>query len=60
MKLPISAISIGPRHRKDMGDLVKLACSIGTCGLLQPVGITKDNELVFGHRRLLACKDILG
>ncbi|MCP4543151.1 MAG: ParB N-terminal domain-containing protein, partial [Chloroflexi bacterium] len=43
-----------------MGDLVKLACSIGTCGLLQPVGITKDNELVFGHRRLLACKDILG
>ncbi len=29
-------------------------------GLLQPIGITRDNQLVFGERRLLACRDHLG
>jgi len=43
-----------------MGNLVLLACSIEVNGLLQPVGITKGNELVFGERRLRACRDILG
>jgi len=35
-ELPISSIKIGPRHRKDMGDLRALAESIRQEGLLQP------------------------
>ena len=53
-------ITIGARHRKDMGDLQPLAVSIEAEGLLQPIGITPGNELVFGERRLRAIKDILG
>ncbi len=48
------------RHRKDMGDLQELADSIEAEGLLQPIGVNLDNSLVFGERRLLACRDILG
>lgn len=60
MKVPIRDIQIGKRHRKEMGDLAALAESIKTEGLLQPVGITEDQQLVFGERRLRACRDILG
>lgn len=56
----ISQIKVGGRHRKDMGDLAGLAASIEKQGLLQPIGITEGNELVFGERRLRACRDILG
>lgn len=59
-KLAISEIKIGARHRKDMGDLGPLAMSIKDNGLLQPIGISSDNELVFGERRLRACRDVLG
>lgn len=55
----IADIEIGERHRKDMGDLQGLAASIQAEGLLQPIGITKDRRLVYGERRLRACRDIL-
>jgi len=55
----ISKVKIGPRHRKEMGDLQALADSIRAEGLLQPIGITERMELVFGERRLLAVRDIL-
>jgi ParB family chromosome partitioning protein len=58
--LKVADISIGARHRKQHGDLQLLADSIAAVGLLQPIGITKHRELVFGERRLLACRDILG
>ena len=57
--VPCGAILIGERHRKDMGDLEALAGSIAQEGLLQPIGITEDNLLVFGERRLLAVRDVL-
>ena len=60
MKIAISEIIIGPRHRKDLGDIKALAESIDSIGLMQPIGITKDNVLVFGERRLIACRDHLG
>lgn len=60
MKIAISEIIIGPRHRKDLGDIKALAESIDSIGLMQPIGITKDNVLVFGERRLIACRDNLG
>lgn len=55
-----SSLKIADRHRKDMGDLQSLADSIKEVGLLQPIGITHDKRLVFGHRRVLAMRDILG
>jgi ParB-like nuclease domain len=58
--LEIASIRIGRRHRKHHGDLQVLADSIALIGLLQPIGITEDRELVFGERRLLARRDILG
>jgi hypothetical protein len=57
--VPCGSILIGERHRKDMGDLGGLAASIAQEGLLQPIGITEDNVLVFGERRLLAIRDVL-
>lgn len=60
MKIPIEQIDIGDRFREDMGDLQSLADSIKAQGLLQPVGVTAEHVLVFGERRLRACRDVLG
>src|SRR3954468_23723433 len=58
-ELNISDIKVGNRHRRDMGDLTSLAESIRNEGLLQPIGVTEDLELVFGERRLRAVRGIL-
>ena len=52
----IADITIGPRHRSDMGDIAALADSIREVGLLHQIGVTRDNELVFGERRLRAAQ----
>ena len=52
----LSQIKVANRHRKDMGDLRGLADSIRDHGLLQPIGVTNESDLVFGHRRLKAAK----
>lgn len=52
----IDSITVGVRHRKDAGDLDKLAESIDRMGLLQPVTITPDGVLVCGWRRLQAVR----
>ena len=57
--IPVAAMKIVPRHRKDMGDLTTLAKSIRQEGLLQPIGVTDRLELVFGERRLRATRVIL-
>jgi len=57
--IAISDIQIGERHRQDLGDIDGLAQSISDDGLLQPIGVTPDNRLVFGYRRLLAFRDVL-
>jgi ParB family chromosome partitioning protein len=56
----ISSIVVGDRFRKEMGDLEGLAESIAELGLLQPIGVTDDFTLIFGERRLRACRDLLG
>ena len=68
-EIPINEIIIGDRIRKDIGyakdgeehekSIEGLAESIPDVGLLQPIGITNENKLVFGYRRLIACRDIL-
>ena len=54
----ISSIKIGKRMRSETGSLDRLEESIEKHGLLQPIGITPKNQLVFGHRRLLACNQL--
>jgi ParB-like nuclease domain len=52
----ISEIKKSERHRKAMGDIDGLVASIETIGLLHPVVINKDNELIAGARRIVAFK----
>ncbi len=52
----IDRITIGPRYRRDMGDLDALARSIADVGLLHPVIITRYDEMIAGVRRLKACQ----
>jgi N6-adenosine-specific RNA methylase IME4 len=52
----IDEIIIGERHRRDMGDLDRLAASIAELGLLHPIVIRPDNRLIAGERRLRAAQ----
>jgi ParB family transcriptional regulator, chromosome partitioning protein len=52
----LDAITVGVRHRKDLGDIDELAHSINEIGMLQPITITPDGILVCGHRRLEAVR----
>lgn len=54
----INSIKIGKRFRKDLGDIDALARSINEIGLLHPIVITPDGELLAGQRRLEACKKL--
>lgn len=56
--IPIKDIKVGSRFRKDLGDTDGLAKTIQDVGLLQPIGVTEDNQLVYGARRLEACKKL--
>ena len=58
MKIAISDVTIGKRFRKDMGDLDQLSADIDDQGLIVPIGVTPDYELVYGERRLRACKKL--
>lgn len=59
MQLPIEDIKIKKRIRKDLGDLTFLIDSLRSHGLMNPVVITKNNELIAGHRRIASAK-VLG
>lgn len=54
--LPIAAIKVGKRHRRDMGDIEALAASIAEVGLLHPPVVRPDGRLVAGERRIQAAK----
>ena len=58
MKLPIQNISTGHRIRQQPGDLSDLKASIQEVGLLNPVIINEDHELISGYRRLEACRQL--
>lgn len=57
-KIPINNIVVNSRIRKNLGNVDTLAASIKELGLLSPVVINEDNELLAGERRLTACKSI--
>ena len=52
----IDQITIGERHRKDLGNVEALATSIDEIGLLHPVVVRPDGILIAGQRRLAACR----
>jgi len=54
----VSAIRVGVRHRKDLGDIEALKDSIRVHGLLQPLTITEDGVLICGRRRLEAIRQL--
>lgn len=57
MMVDVDSIKIGKNHRHSDSDMAALADSIRSAGrLLQPVGVSADNTLVFGHRRLAAVR----
>jgi ParB family transcriptional regulator, chromosome partitioning protein len=43
------------RSRKDYGNIPALAENIHVIGLIHPIGVDKDLNLIFGERRLRAC-----
>ncbi len=53
-EINISDIKIGKRFRKEIGDITSLADSIERIGLLHPIVINEDNELIAGFRRIKA------
>lgn len=57
--VPIEKIHVGSRYRDDYGDVEALAQNIDQIGLLQPLGVDKYYNLIFGARRLHAAKRIL-
>lgn len=54
----VSEIVFEDRARTSYGWLDSLERSIEQVGVLQPIGITKDKRLIFGGRRLQACKNL--
>ena len=54
ISFPVKDIIIGPRQRIDLGDVAGLAESIKDNGQIQAIGITEDNRLIWGRRRLEA------
>lgn len=51
-------ITVGPRHRKALGDLAGLRESIRELGQLYPVLVTPGLDLIDGQRRLTACQEL--
>lgn len=49
-------ITVGRRHRRDLGDVDALAASMGELGLLQPVVVDAAGRLLAGERRLAAAR----
>lgn len=58
MLIKISDVKVKKRVRKDLGDLSSLKDSLRTFGLLNPITINSNYELIAGERRLEAAKAI--
>lgn len=49
-RVAIADIQIGERRRQDLGDITSLAKNIDAHGLIHPIVISTDNELIAGER----------
>ena len=57
-RVDVNSIKIGERFRKDSGDLQPLVDSIKDIGLLNPITIDQNLNLIAGYRRLSAFKNL--
>jgi len=57
-KMKIKDIKVGDRFRKKLGNIDLLAQSIKEEGLLYPILVDKDGNLIDGQRRLVALKQL--
>jgi len=58
MQVPIQSIQVSQRVRAEVGDLTQLMESMRKYGQLSPILLTRDYELIAGHRRLLAARNL--
>ena len=58
MEVKINDIKVGKRIRHDFGDISGLGMSIQKYGLINPICVDKNNNLVAGERRLRAAKGL--
>ena len=58
MKLEIAKIIVRNRVREDIGSLSTLASSMKQYGLINPITVDNNNELISGYRRLMAAKEL--
>ena len=56
--MKIADIRVGDRARHEPGEIASLVRSIEQVGLLHPVVVTRNNELVSGFRRIEAYKQL--
>lgn len=54
----INSVTITNRIRKDLGDISALAANISELGLLSPILVNKQYQLLAGERRLTACREL--
>jgi ParB-like chromosome segregation protein Spo0J len=57
-RLPLTAVNIDQRPRRDLGDLDELCRSLAEVGQLQPIAVTPDHQLLAGRRRLAAARKL--
>ena len=58
MKVLIKDVKVKKRLRGDLGDIAALKESIQTVGLINPIIINEQNELISGYRRYEACRQL--
>ena len=56
MKIALDQITIKKRVRMQLGDLQSLMDSLDARGLMNPVTVNSDYELIAGHRRLASAR----
>ncbi len=56
MQISVNAVVIKERVRTEVGDLTSLMDSMQRFGQLNPIVVTRKNELIAGHRRLLSAR----
>jgi len=57
-EVKLSQIKIGSRFRTNLGDISRLKESIEEVGLLHPIVVSEDKELIAGFRRIQAFKEL--
>ena len=58
MKIRIENIKISARIRQENPEVSRLKESIQEIGLINPIVVNEDNELLSGFRRLKACREL--